>query len=211
MEVAIGPGVREAGFTSETDPVAIFQDSFSAGCAEPIRETSMKCLSLPRLCCAAFLALACAGTQAATAPQNVTVRFHDPQHFTEAKHSSMVHPAHADAYLKPLKAHIVQRASRILTAGQRLDIEVTDVDLAGEYEPWRGPNLNDVRIVKSIYPPRIDLAFTLYGADGAILRQGSRKLRDLSFLERNAGNSQDSLRYEKSMIDRWLRQGVDKL
>lgn len=171
----------------------------------------MKRPSLSRLCCAALLALACAGAQAATPPQNVTVHYNDPQHFTEAKRSSMVHLADADAYLAPLKAYIAERASRVLAPGQRLDIEVTDVDLAGEYEPWRGPNMNDIRIVKSIYPPRIDLAFTLYGADGAILRQGSRKLRDASFLERNPGNSQDSLRYEKSLIDQWLRRGVDKL
>lgn len=171
----------------------------------------MKHPPIPHLICAAMLALACVTARAATAPENVTVHYTDPQHFTEAKRSSIAHLADADAYLKPLKAHIAERASRILAEGQRLDIEVTDVDLAGEYEPWRQSDLHDVRIVKAIYPPRIDLDFTLYGADGNVLRQGSRKLRDLSFLDRGTGRSQDSLRYEKAMIDRWLRQGVDKL
>ena len=171
----------------------------------------MKSSSLPRLLCIACLALASLMAQAATPPDNVNVRYKDPQHFTEAKRSFGMHAIDADAYLKPLQAYIAQRASRILTPGQRLDIEVTDVDRAGEYEPWRGPRYDDVRIVKDIYPPRIDLDFTLYGADGKVLREGSRKLRDPAFLSRNMAADQDPLRYEKSLVDLWLRQGTGKL
>jgi hypothetical protein len=164
-----------------------------------------------RLLCLACLALVSIMVQAALPPDNVSVHYKDPQHFTEAKRSFGVHLIKANDYLKPLKAYIAQRASRVLTAGQRLDIEVSDVDLAGEYEPWRGPRMDDVRIIKDIYPPRIDLDFTLYGADGKVLRQGHRQLRDLSFLSRNFGADQDSLRYEKSLIDQWLRKGAEKL
>lgn len=166
---------------------------------------------LPRLLCAACLALGSVVVQAATSPDNVQVRYKDPQHFTEAKRSFGMHLIRADAYLEPLKTYIAERAARVLAPGQRLDIEVTDVDRAGEYEPWRGPDFDDVRIIKDIYPPRIDLDFTLYGADGKVLREGSRKLRDAAFLGNSSGASQDPLRYEKSLIDRWLRQGAGKL
>jgi hypothetical protein len=171
----------------------------------------MKSSSLPRLLCLACLALAAVAARAATPPDNVSVRYQDPQHFTEAERSRGVHLVNADAYLKPLKAYIAQRASRILAPGQRLDIEVTDVARAGAYEPWRGPNFNDVRIVKDIYPPRIDLNFTLYGADGKVLRQGQRKLRNAAFLSSSSPVDQDSLRYEKSLIDLWLRRGAGSL
>jgi Protein of unknown function (DUF3016). len=171
----------------------------------------MKSSPLFRLLCVACLAIASVVVQAATTPGNVNVRYKDPQNFTEAKRSFGVHLIDPDAYLKPLKDYIVQRASRILAPDQRLDIEVTDVKRAGEYEPWRGPRFNDVRIVKDIYPPRIDLNFTLYGADGKVLRSGSRKLRDAAFLSRNSQTDQDSLRYEKSLIDLWLRKGAGKL
>jgi hypothetical protein len=172
---------------------------------------AMKFSPLLRLLCFACLALASITAQAATPPDNVNVHYKDPQHFTEAKRSVGMHAIDADAYLKPLKDYIAQRASRILAPGQRMDIEVTDVDRAGEYEPWRGPRFNDVRVVKDIYPPRIDLDFTLYGADGKVLREGSRKLRDASFLSRNSAANQDPLRYEKSLIDLWLRKGAGKL
>jgi hypothetical protein len=171
----------------------------------------MESSSLLRLLCVACVTLVCVVAHAATPPDNVNVRYKDPQHFTEAKRDVGVHLIDPAAYLKPLQAYIAQRASRILTPGQRLDIEVTDVDRAGEYEPWRGPRFNDVRIIKDIYPPRIDLDFTLYGADGKVLREGSRKLRDPTFLNHNMASDQDPLRYEKSLIDLWLRKGTGKL
>lgn len=166
---------------------------------------------LPRLLCVACLALGSVIAQAATSPENVHVRYKDPQHFTEAKRSFGMHLIRADAYLEPLKTYIAERAARVLAPGQRLDIEVTDVDRAGEYEPWRGPDFDDVRIIKDIYPPRIDLDFTLYDADGKVLDKGSRKLRDAAFLGNSSAASQDPLRYEKSLIDRWLRKGIGKL
>lgn len=172
----------------------------------------MKSSPLFRFLCLACLALASVtAAWAATPPDNVSVRYKDPQHFTEARRNFGLHMVRPDAYLEPLRTYIAQRASRILAPGQRLDIEVTDVVRAGQYEPWRGPDFNDVRIIKDIYPPRIDLNFTLYGADGKVLREGSRKLRDAAFLSRSSPVDQDSLRYEKALIDLWLRKGTAKL
>lgn len=171
----------------------------------------MKSSPLFRLLCLVCLGLASLTAWAAATPDNVSVRYKNPQHFAEATRSFGLHMIKADAYLEPLRIYIAQRASRVLAPGQRLDIEVTDVDRAGEYEPWRGPDFDDVRIIKDIYPPRIDLNFTLYGADGKVLREGSRKLRDAAFLSRSSPVDQDSLRYEKSLIDLWLRKGAGEL
>ena len=167
--------------------------------------------SLSRLLCLVCLALASVTAGAAMPPDNVSVHYKDPQHFTEARRSVGLHLVKADAYQGPLRTYIARRASRILAPGQRLDIEVTDVALAGAYEPWRGPDFNDVRIIKDLYPPRIDLNFTLYGADGKVLRQGQRKLRNAAFLSNSSPVDQDSLRYEKSLIDLWLRKGAGAL
>jgi Protein of unknown function (DUF3016) len=159
----------------------------------------MKSSSLIRLVCAACLAFASAVTHAATPPpDNVSVHYKDPKNFTEARLSAGINQLNADDYLKPLKEYIAQRASRILTAGQHLDIEITDVDRAGDFEPWHGP--------------RIDLNFTLTDADGKVLNKGQRKLRDIAFMtDSSPALDSDSLRYEKGLIDRWLRKGADKL
>ena len=90
---------------------------------------------------------------------------------------------------------------------------ITDVDLAGDFEPWRGPDFTRVRVIRDIYPPRIDLDFRLIGADGRVLREGKRKLRDPGFLTTGAigPGSTDPLRYEKRMIDRWFAKGSERL
>lgn len=171
--------------------------------------------ALPCLAIATVLALGLAAPSFATGPGSarVTVTYDHPEQFTETKETRAFAPARADkGYLDILKKYVEERAGKVLTDGQQLQIVITDVDRAGSYEPWRGPRLSDVRIVKDIYPPRINLHFKLLDASGAVLREGDRKLRDPGFLS-DGGNvtSTDSLRYEKRLIDRWLRQGPDKL
>jgi len=77
------------------------------------------------------------------------------------------------------------------------------VDLAGEFEPSQ-PASRELRIVKEIYPPRIDLRFRLTRSDGSVVKEGSRNLRDTAFLGNASGSNTDPLRHEKAMIDRWL-------
>jgi hypothetical protein len=58
-----------------------------------------------------------------------------------------------------------------------------------------------------IYPPWMNLHFVLLAADGSTLREGDARLRDSSFLRRSvAGDSTDPLRFDKRMIDDWLRE-----
>ena len=45
----------------------------------------------------------------------------------------------------------------------------------------------------------------LTNADGTTLRKGEANLSDLAYLNRGTPNSNDPLRYEKRMLDDWLR------
>lgn len=147
-----------------------------------------------------------------TPPDNrVSVSYDQPQTFSEARIQRSHFVPDRSAWLGTLKTYIEKRAARDVPPGQRLDITITDVKLAGNYEPWRGPRLDDVRIVRDIYPPRIDLSFKLLDKDGTVLREGSRKLRNMAFMYSGGANDQDTLRYEKALIDRWLRKGPDAL
>lgn len=148
-----------------------------------------------------------------TSPQRVTVTYDHPEHFTETREEKALAPTRAsNAYLQTLKTYIEKQGAKQLAPGQRLELVITDIDRAGSFEPWHGGQLREVRIIKDIYPPRIDLNFKLLDADGKVIREGSRKLRDPGFLTSNtAPTSDDSLRYEKRLIDRWLRKGPDKL
>ena len=58
-----------------------------------------------------------------------------------------------------------------------------------------------------MYPPRISLAFKRLDAQGEVIEQGERKLSDSGFLTGSTrfGDS-DPLRYEKRMLDDWLKR-----
>jgi hypothetical protein len=78
--------------------------------------------------------------------------------------------------------------------------------MAGDFEPWRGPRFDDIRIVKDIYPPRMNLAFRLTDAEGTVVKEGKRELRDLSFLMKITMSFRDDpVRHEKALVDDWLR------
>jgi hypothetical protein len=143
-------------------------------------------------------------TQPST-PTRVEVTFVDPDKFTDAADGSRGSDWGRDGNLDILKKHLERRASRALGEGQRLVIKITDVDLAGEVEPWRGPRLQDVRIVKDIYPPRIDLSFQLLDAAGGVLKEGTRHLTDMSFLMNVSPIRKDARVYEEALLDDWVR------
>ena len=84
----------------------------------------------------------------------------------------------------------------------------TDIDLAGDFEPWRGGQWDSVRVVKSISPPAFKFIYTVTDSSGKVVKQGSEHLRDLDFLMRITPDPSDSLRYEKQILDDWLRSNL---
>ena len=136
----------------------------------------------------------------------VAVRWTDPEQFTDLRYSGNRFEARRGNWVEDLAEHLRETAQKRLAPGQRMDVEITDIRRAGMYEPWRGVAMQDVRIMRDIYPPRMSLTFKVTGADGQVLDEGERKLVDSAFMMRGTMfNDSDPLRYEKSMIDRWLR------
>lgn len=140
----------------------------------------------------------------------VTVTFVEPQKFTDVKEDwssdSVANDQYRDFVLSELKAYLQKMAAPYFSEGRKLEVKITDIDLAGDFEPWRGHGFDDVRIVKDLYPPRMTVEFAVVGADGRVMREGSRKLMDMSFLMTTSMPSHDTLRYEKEMLRSWLRQ-----
>lgn len=137
----------------------------------------------------------------------IEVRYDHPERFSEfSGFNAGLERKDSAAWLKALRAHLTRQADRTLPAGQRLDITITELRRAGSYEPWHSPRFSDVRIVRDIYPPRIDLSFRLTDAEGRELARGSRQLRDPAFMMSSNRYPGDELRYEKALVDDWLRR-----
>ncbi len=139
------------------------------------------------------------------APQpasRVSVVLVDPQKFTDAKRDSW--SDNGSDLLQQLQTFMQETGEPYVPAGMHLEIKVTDVDLAGEFEPWRGPDFDGVRIVRAIYPPRLKLEFSLTDAKGTVLNSGQREITDLAFQMRTAWPADDYLRYEKAILRDWF-------
>ena len=138
-------------------------------------------------------------------PERVQVTWAPTEQLTEVKDNQFQRGwLRPKDWMQALSDHLRRRADRILPPGEQLHVKIEDIKLAGAFEPWHRPGLDDVRIMKDIYPPDMKLHFTLLAADGSTIREGDAKLRDSSYLQRSIANTTDSLRYDKRMIDEWL-------
>lgn len=155
-----------------------------------------------------LVGLTAAGALFASDPKPVSraeVTFVKPEEFTDAADAERGSDWGRDGNLQELKEFIQERANRLVSEGQKLTVSITDVDLAGEIEPWRSSQMRDARIVKEIYPPRIDLSFKLTDASGAVVKEGTRHLTNLTFMMNLYPNRSDPRVYEKGLLDDWMR------
>lgn len=163
---------------------------------------------LPLLLAAVLGLLPTLVLQAKSTPKptaTVDVQFDKPEDFTDVKDSAMGSDKGRDSILEEISDYIKERAVGIIPEGSVLKLTFTEVDLAGDFEPARSVRFQDVRIVKDIYPPRFDFTYTLTDASGAVIKQGTEKLRDLSFMMRMTISRNDPLHYEKDMLLDWIR------
>jgi hypothetical protein len=156
---------------------------------------------------ALFVALALGWASGASAQDDrVTVELASPEKFTDFKTSCVNRPVDVRALAAQMERFVKTTATRLLAEGQRMEITVTNVDLAGDIEVWRNPRLCDLRTMKDVYPPRVDLTFRILDAEGKELRTGTRQLVDVNYLDRSAPSSIDQLRYEKYLLADWLQR-----
>jgi len=140
---------------------------------------------------------------AAPAGAAVTVSFVEPGRYTDAHLHGHFGAKAVAATLVGLQQHLEALDRRHLRPDQALTVEVLDVDLAGEYRPWRVAAA-DVRVMRSVTWPRITLRYVLREGD-AVVMSGEEAVVDLEYLTRSRRVAGESLGYEKAMLDDWFR------
>ena len=150
----------------------------------------------------ALLAILLLAATLRAAAAEADVAFEHPEAFTDVGRDRQ--HAGRDEFLATLREHLVQQAARVLPAGEKLEVRITDVDMAGDFEPRTGSR-DDVRVLGPIDPPKIALRFRLLAADGSVRQEGERHLVDQAYLRAgDARSSTDPLRFEKALLDVWL-------
>lgn len=133
----------------------------------------------------------------------------DPSEFRDADYYYNGGEKSKEIVIKNLTKYFTKEAERQLPEGTVLEIKVTELDLAGDFEPWRAPTWNDVRIVKDIYPALIEFDYKYIGADGVVISEGSERLRD-TLIPRSITAVQigrtENYPYVKNLMRKWMRK-----
>lgn len=152
----------------------------------PIRRTLPDLAALLPLCLSFLTPAHAAGT--------VEVRWVEPAGFSDVSRNAV----DRDRELQSLGKYMSQLGGR-LPDGQTLVIEVTDLNLAGELQPfsWR-----DARVLRGGADwPKMELRYTLQSGSRTI-KSGQAHLADMNYF---FGLRSDDLGYEKRMVERWFR------
>ena len=141
----------------------------------------------------------------------VTVTFVQPETFTDAGYSRGRATQRELAELQQeIQRHLQRLADRKLAASDTLQVEVLDIDLAGDFQPHRLARFSDVRVVRDIASPRIKLRYIGKLGD-RVVTGPEEQLSDMNFLwHHNRYSSGDRLRYEKPMLDAWFEKRFAK-
>ncbi|HVO93553.1 MAG TPA: DUF3016 domain-containing protein [Terriglobales bacterium] len=133
----------------------------------------------------------------------ISVTFVEPEKFTDARRAEL-EPTQSGV-LGELQNFIVTTGTRYVPENMKLRIRITNVDLAGDFELFRGPQADQVRITKGLYPPHIVLEFEVVDSTEKVIKSGKRDLTDIDYQSRSVYPREDYLRYEKDILRDWLR------
>jgi hypothetical protein len=154
--------------------------------------------------CSGFLGAVLLPASLGATAAELSVTFVQPDRYQDAAYSRPFPAERQRAEVqRDIEQHLQRLAARYLAPDDALAIEVLDIDLAGHFHPFRFQGA-DVRIVRDITWPRMQLRYTLTRG-GQVVAGAEERLADMNFLMTgNRYSSTDRLRYEKAMLDEWF-------
>lgn len=143
---------------------------------------------------------------------NVSIELVDPESFTDFSVSGLDERRTESIFMGEWERFAELDANRLVPSGHTLHLKVTDIDMAGDIQPWRNRHNADIRYVEQIYPPRMNFHFTLKNAEGDVVAEGEERIRDMNFMFgfNTRFRTYNSFQYELSMLADWLRRDLPK-
>lgn len=100
-------------------------------------------------------------------------------------------------------------AKKYLGEDETLHIHITDIDMAGDIQPWRNYRNADIRYIENLYPPRLKFTYEVKDGDGNITSSGEENIADLSFMMNVLApmqSRQKNFFYESTLLRDWMRK-----
>lgn len=85
----------------------------------------------------------------------------------------------------------------------KFEFKVTDLDLAGDVMVG---GMNQLRVIKPVYIPRIQFSYVVKGQSGKVVAQGEEKLKDMGFDMGINRYRNEPFKYEYQMLEDWFNE-----
>ena len=161
--------------------------------------------------------LALAATSAALASDGsaskaaAEVAYNEPENFTDFRRSEHYTKADAQSLERELSRAIERSAGSALPPGYTLSIRFTDIDLAGDVNPYQRIEMRDVREYRSVYPPRLSFDYAVKDTEGNVVLSGSERLVDMAYDMRLRMPNSDYTRIEAELMRDFISDVARKL
>jgi len=137
---------------------------------------------------------------------NAKVSWQEPEKFTDIRPTNESKIGFQERVIKEFDRMFDDLAKK-LPDGYVWEITVTDVDLAGDVRPFFTPMVNDVRVIRDLYWPRMSFRFDLKDEQGKTVASGTEDVKDMSFLMRlGVASGHTSFQYEEQMLLDWFNK-----
>ncbi len=156
----------------------------------------------------ALVLAALVGVPAAHAGEAV-MTWRNPEAFTDLDSGDAAQKSFSKGVEKAFKAELGELAEQ-LPKGYRLEVDFTDIDLAGEVDPVYLRDYREIRILKDVYFPQLSFDYRVFDAGGRqVAGQQGVTVKDMGYLNgAKLGSSSTPFFYERQMLRDWFRKAV---
>jgi hypothetical protein len=132
----------------------------------------------------------------------------DWQKFTDIVIDGSADKAASDIVYQEINNCLQRLARQYLPPRHVLVVNITDIDLAGVVEPWRGAQYAKVRFMRDTQPPRLTFEYEVQDATGTQIGSGQERLTNLTFRYQVAPVSRDNTYFEQLLLSDWAAQAL---
>lgn len=141
----------------------------------------------------------------------VNITWKEVDKYRDVKGVNEVQSRYEQHIFNTLTKQLNKSLSKVLKPNQTIQMQVTDVDLAGDVRPTFAATAgSDIRVVTDLYPPRLTFSYQIL-EDGKVIMVGDEKLQDMSFLQTSGIRSSQPFHYETQMLEQWVKQKISPL
>lgn len=133
----------------------------------------------------------------------------NPEAFTDIDSGDAAQKSFSKGVEKAFNAELGELAEQ-LPKGYRLEIDFTDIDLAGEVDPVYLRDYREIRILKDVYFPQLSFDYRVLDAAGRqVAGQQGVTVKDMSYLNGpKLASSGTAFYYERRMLREWFGKAL---